>query len=316
MKKRFFLITMCVILVVSMLAGCTKPSSSDQKTKEIKIGISAADLSNPYFVQLINGVKDAAKEKKVTIIVDDPKSDVTKQATGIENFIASGVDAMIIMALDPKAIDPFAKQAKEKGIKVIAQSNMLDNCDLFVAADEYEMGHTLGIAAGNFIKEKLGGKAEVALLTYPMVPQIIDRANGIKKGIEEIAPDAVVVAEQTAGTPDQGMKATETILQAHPNVKVICGINDAGALGALSAVESAGKAADDFFIGGIDCTEEGLDKIKNKKVFRATVDTDPYNNGKLDLDFALKLINGESVPSPYRVKTKIADETNISDYSK
>lgn len=316
MKKRSLIIIMCMVLIVSMLAGCSKTSGSTSKSKEIKIGISAADLSNPYFVQLVNGVKDAAKDKNVTIIVDDPKSDVTKQATGIENFIASGVDAIIIMALDPKAIDPFAKEAKEKGIKVIAQSNKINNCDLFVAADEYEMGHTLGLSAGKFIKEKLSGKAEVALLTYPMVPQIIDRANGIKKGISEIAPDAVIVAEQTAGTPDQGMKATETILQAHPNVKVICGINDAGALGALSAVESAGKATDDFFIGGIDCTSEALDKIKNNKVFRATVDTDPYNNGKLDVDLALKLINGENVPSTYAIKTKIADETNISEYVK
>jgi ABC-type sugar transport system substrate-binding protein len=338
MIKKTSIFFVSLLLLVAMFTSCAAPqqasqqpsakdsvvSASNQTTPtqtpdapaKIKIGLSVMDLSNPYFVAIANGVKAAADANDIELVVDDPKSDVPKQVSAIENFISSKVNAIIICAIDSTAVESLLKQARESGIKVIAQSTPIENCDVYVSAKNYDMGYTEGKAAGAWIKDKLGGNAEVALLNYPRIPQQIERDNGIKDGIKELAPNAKIVATQSAGNPEEGIKAAETILQANPIVKVFACINDGGALGALSAIEAAGKSTDDVFVGGVDATDEALDKIKKGTAFRATVDIDPLGNGKTDVELALKLIKGETVENPFVIKTKLVDASNIADYVK
>lgn len=317
--KTLALVVALILTVSLMLAGCGEDkaeSAGAENAKTYRIGVCAADLSNPYFIKLVNGVKDRAAELGgITVIVEDPKQDASKQVSAVENFIAQKVDAIIMIAFEPNSIEAQLKKARESGIKVLAQSTKLENCDVYVAARESDMGYALGTAAGRFIKDRLNGNAEVAILNYPDIPQIIEREEGIKKGIQELAPDAKLVAVQKAGTPEQGMKAAEIILQANPNLKVICGINDAGALGALNAVEAAKKASDDFFVGGVDAIDQAIEKIAAGGIYRATIDTDPYGNGRLDTDLVLKLLNGEKVDAEYAVTVKTVTKDNVGEYT-
>ena len=94
------------------------------------------------------------------------------------------------------------------------------------------------------MKTHYTGPVEVGIIDYPELPQIIDRAKGIEQGIKEFYPDAQFVARASAPDPEKGMKAAETIMQAHPNIKVIACINDGGCLGAAEAVKAMGKATD------------------------------------------------------------------------
>lgn len=174
------------------------------------------------------------------------------------------------------------------------------------------MGNEIGKAAGKWIADKLGGEAEVAVLNYPRIPQIINREKGITEGIAEHAPNAKIVATASAATPEEGMKAMETILQAHPNVKEVAAINDSGALGAFQAIKAAGKDGDDVFVGGIDATPEALDNIKQNTIYRATVDIQPFENGKIDLDFMLQLLNGEQVAPVFEPPATLVDSTTLA----
>lgn len=300
------------------------PKAEEDKTEEkkadpdkkIRIGMSVLSLDNPFFVALSEGAKKYASENGSEVTVNDPKSDPNQQISALENFIASKMDAIIVTATDPKAIMPVVKKAREAGIKVIAHTAKLDEYDAWVAADERDMGLTLGRQAGQWIKEKLGGKAEVGILNYRVIPQVINRENGIVDGIHEFAPDAEIVASQQAGAPTDGMKVAENFLQAHPNIKVICGVNDGGALGALEAVKAAGKAKDDFFVGGIDATDEAVAKIKEGSVYRATVDQDPAGMGQKCVEFAIKAVKGEKFDKDYLVKLVPVNASNINEYPK
>ena len=322
-KKRSIMLLVSLLVLTAMLTACAaqqQPAAGEtpktEQAAKLKVGLSVMDLSNPYFVAIANGVKAAAEANGIELVVDDPKSDVQKQVSAVENFISSKVNAIIICAIDSAAVESLLKQAREAGIKVIAQSTPIENCDVYVSAKNYDMGYTEGKAAGAWIRDKLGGQAEVALLNYPRIAQQIERDNGIKDGIKELAPDAKIVATQPAGNPEEGIKAAETILQANPEVKVFVCINDGGALGALSAIEAAGKKIDDMFVGGVDATDEALDKIKKGTAFRATVDIDPLGNGKTDVELALKLLKGETVSNPYVIETKLVDASNIAEYAK
>jgi ribose transport system substrate-binding protein len=316
MKKMLLLLFLAAILVFSFV-GCSSDSeqtdsqttsteseetssstsSSETEVKKIKIGMSVLDLSNPYFKEIANGAQKAADELGIELVINDPKSDPTKQMDAVDNFIADKVDGVILTAVDKNQGNTSAEKLKEAGIPVLALIHPLDtDVDIFIKLDEYKYGQMGGANAGNWIKDKFSGQeVEVAILDYPKLPQIIDRANGIIDKIKEIAPNAKIVAQQSAATPEEGLKAMETILQANPNVKVVAAINDAGALGALEAFKAAGKTDENIFIGGLDATAEAVSKINEKGFYRATVDIDPNGTGALAVQQIFKLLNNESV---------------------
>lgn len=320
--RRLYRIIYTVLLSAALLTGCSfggkgidNTSNDPAKTaNNIVIGATVLDLANPYYVQLVNGIKQQAAKKNVEIIIDDPQSDVDKQIAAVEKFIASRVDAIIIAALDQDALEEVLGKAMQQGIKVIAQATKVENCHIYVSFDEWDMGHTIGQSAGKWIRDKLSGQAEVAILNYPRIAQIANREKGIRDGIAEFAPDAKIVAVESASNPVEGREATLKILKEHPKIKVVVGINDGGALGALTAFEQTGKVSSEIFIGGIDATPEALDKIRIGSVYRGTVDINPNYSGNLAVDFAIKLINGKIVPNKYSENAKLVSKINIHNY--
>lgn len=335
MKRQLFIVLSLMLMLAIVFAGCSSNNQPSQETnnqspsvsssqtpvpseevKTYKVGVSAADLTNPYFVALVDGIMDKAKEYgNVEIIVEDPKQDPAKQTSAIENFVSHNVDGIIMIPFDLTVANESLKSVYAEGkIKILCQSGKIDSAHTNVAARDYDMGYTLGVSTGKYITEKLGGVAEVAMLNYPSLSNILEREQGIEDGIKEYAPDAKIVAKAVVGTPDAGMASTEAMLQANPNINVIVSINDAGALGALSAVEAANLATDDFFIGGIDALDQALDEIAKGGLYKATVDIAPYDNGKFDLELMMKMLTGENVPVDNSVEVKPVTAENISDY--
>lgn len=321
--NRLFLLVMFVWIVVLLPAsGCSLQGKEAEKPLEhsggtsdgVLIGVSVLDLANPYYVQLVNGIKKEAQLRNAGLIIDDPKSDVNRQIQAVEKFIDLKLDAIIIAALDQNALEGVLGKAMEAGIKVVAQATKVENCDTYVSFDEWDMGHTIGQGAGKWIRDRMDGKAEVVILNYPRIAQIVKREKGIRDGIAEFAPDAEIVAVASSADPIEGKRVTGEILKKHPNVKVVVGINDGGALGALEAFEEVGKAAGDVFIGGIDATPEAVEQIKRDSVYRATVDINPYYSGMLNVDFAIKLIKGQIVPNQYSENARLVTRENIGSY--
>jgi ABC-type sugar transport system substrate-binding protein len=292
-------------LVLLAFSACSKGSGSSD-SKKIKVGITVYDLANPYFVTVVNGAKAKCDELGIELIVDDPKSNSAAQVTALENFIAMEVDAIICSPLDPAACEGVVRDAMSKGIKVISQSSKTDSNDTWVSADEYNMGQTCGQGAGKWIAEKYGADAKIKCAVFGMdkIPTQILRGDGMEDGIKEFAPNVTII-RQDANTTADGQRVADALLQANPDLQVVVCINDATAIGVLSAVQGANKDNDSFYIGGIDATQEALDVIKKGNSFRATVDLIPYENGGIDIDLVMKLLNGESVPETYVIPAKL-----------
>lgn len=284
-----------------------------QKERPV-IGVSVLDLDNPYYIQIVKGIKSKAEELNYDVLINDPESDSQKQLTAIKGFLADRVDVIIVAALDPSILEDTLKEAMDKGIKIIAQSTWLENCNIFIAAEEWEMGYTIGSGAGKWIRDHLDGTTEVGIISYPRIPQILNREKGIRDGLEEFSPGAVIVDTQSAGNPYEGEQAASLMLQKHPGIGAIVSVNDAGALGACNIVQKTNKNKDLFFIGGVDATPEALEKIRGNTAFKATVDISPYMNGEIDASFANKLIRGQIVPYKYSITSKIVTVENIDMY--
>lgn len=232
----------------------------------------------------------------------------------METLITQKVDAIILSANDPAGLQPMVDKAKEAGIKVIAANSELENTDAFVSLVEYDFGFTGGEIAGQYIKDKLNGEAEVAVLTFTQVPIVIERARGLKEGILSIAPNAKIVAETEAHTRELGLNTIETLLQSNPNLNAVVAINDDTILGAYEAMMAAGKDGDDVVLVGLDAVEEALLKIKEGGIYRGSVDIAPFESGKIIIESTKKVIEDGPIEDMIEFPMVKVTIDNINDF--
>lgn len=270
--KRIILIAICIILCLSIGAWA--------QAKKLKFGFSVATLDNPYFIEVAAGFRDQCKKLGVEAIVTDGKYDAAAQNDQFENFIAMGCQAMGACPVDQKGLQAVTQKAKDKGIIVISEAQKIDNAHGHVIVDDYGYGVVNGTNAAKWINNKLGGKAEVLLITLDHVEAVKLRGDGMADTIKKLCPNAKIVARQYAESMEKAMTIADTVLTANRNVKVIACVNDQLALGALAAVQSKGIKDPLFYVGGADYTEEAQAKMKLPgSFFRVTVDIGPRQAG-------------------------------------
>lgn len=308
---------MALALSCLMIVGCSSGGGEKKEEKKLKIGYTVQTLANPYFVTVSEGFKSYAEEKGFEAIVTDGKQDAAAQVSQVENFISQKVDAIVITPVNDKALEDVVKRATDAGITVIAANQDFPGSQAFVTVPEYEYGYTIGEVAGKFINEKApDGEYQVVIFGYPEIESIIKRADGIQEGIEKNAPNAKVVQTVSANTPEKGSAAMESILQKYPDVKAVVGVNDAGVLGAYEVVKAAGKESDDFFMGGLDATEQALELIKADSIYRATVDIDPGGTGKLLIDTVIDVMENGPKTEPVAINMIPITKDNVDDFLK
>jgi ribose transport system substrate-binding protein len=226
----------------------------------------------------------------------------------------------VVTATDPAAIAPLAKEALDGGMYVVAHTSDLgeENQTALVWAVEHDMGYTLGLQAGEWAKTHIpeGETLKLGVLNYDVIPQVIQRREGIVDGITEVFGDNIeVVGSVTAGDPTTGLEAGETWLQAHPDLDMIVGINDGGALGAYQAVIAADKNdPETFFVGGIDATDEALAAVKEGGSYQATVDQQPKEMGALTVLTLVSAIAGQPYEEVSAIQLAPVNASNVDDF--
>ena len=151
-----------------------------------------------------------------------------------------------------------------------------------------------GQLAARAIIEALGGTGKVAIIDHPEVESVIQRVKGFEEELAT-APGIQVVAKLSGrGVKDQAFRTAEDILQAHPDVTAIFGINDDSALGALAAIEKAGKSGK-VRIVGFDAVPEAREAIKAGRIY-ADVIQQPTEIGRKAIESVQAYVSGGTVP--------------------
>ena len=239
------------------------------------------DSANSYFIQVYEGFSSKCEELGVRTQILDAKYDVAAQVSYVEDAVQRGVDGIMISPLDENALKNIVDEAKEKGIVVSAEAQPVSNAQIDGSLDEYNIGYSIGSAAAQWINEQQGGEGKALILAQDDVEAVIRRGDGINDGILENAPNAEIVARQNASNTDLGMKVTESVILANPEVNVICACDDFTAIGAYEAVSAMQNIADSFYFGGCDATDEGKEKMKaENSVYRSSCNLFPYEAGE------------------------------------
>ena len=274
------------------------------------VGIVACTYSTDYHSAVPDAAVEYAESAGIKVETFDSEIEVEKQISGIENFVSSGADLIVVCVFDPPSVESALKEAADAGVYIVqyAGRNVAEFGGVSISIEDEDLGKAAGEYVVKLITEELGGEANVAILDYPDIANVVVRADAIKAAIESGAPDAVIVGNYLGGTTEFGLASMETALQEHPEINVVASINDAGAYGAMQALEAAGKTVDDAYIVGIDAEPQALEYISEGTMYRGTVDTAPAKTGRMTIKAAIKLLAGATIPQNIRVPVNLITE--------
>ncbi|MBS7219318.1 MAG: sugar ABC transporter substrate-binding protein [Oscillospiraceae bacterium] len=314
MKKSLaVLLTLC--MTVGIFSSCSSTSGNTSSTSDtgdtsdgLKIGVSIADLSNPFYVDIQDGM-ESAKTEGDELVIMDAAFDAAKQISDIEDMIQQGVDVMCIDPVDSAGIKSSLEVCKSAGIPVIAFNSPVDNTDLVdctVVSDNYMAGELIGKA----LAEKLGGTGKIAMLTYDVAVVCYDRAEGFVKALSEYPDMEIVVRQEITPGTDTALPVMENILQSYPEITGVFCLNDPSALGALAAIEAAGKL-DAIKVVAVDGSADGKASIAADRLL-ATAAQHPVDIGAETIKACHSLVGGEGVEAEILIPVELIDATNCN----
>ena len=317
MKKRTLSVILAAATIIGTMSAGTAAVYADDAKDDYTVGMTL-NLGNLTWAELAESAKAHGKELGMNVTVQNSNDDATTQVSQIENFIQADVDAIIVAAVESNSVEDVCKAAQDAGIKVIAYTQVIENADAEYLVDAYNTGYACGKRAAEWIKEVYGDEPiEWALEDLPKYPEIIDRANGIKEAIEELAPNAELVATQPAEVMEDGQKNAENFMQSHPDIKVICSIGSGGGAGANEGVKSyiSEDEYDKFGIFGIDATEQEIMNIINGDPQKSSVSLGGgAKHGEMLIDIADNFRNGVEQEKEQYIPITVIDSSNAQEY--
>ena len=317
MKKRTLSVILAAATIIGTMSAGTAAVYADDAKDDYTVGMTL-NLGNLTWAELAESAKAHGKELGMNVTVQNSNDDATTQVSQIENFIQADVDAIIVAAVESNSVEDVCKAAQDAGIKVIAYTQVIENADAEYLVDAYNTGYACGKRAAEWIKEVYGDEPiEWALEDLPKYPEIIGRANGIKEAIEELAPNAELVATQPAEVMEDGQKNAENFMQSHPDIKVICSIGSGGGAGANEGVKSyiSEDEYDKFGIFGIDATEQEIMNIINGDPQKSSVSLGGgAKHGEMLIDIADNFRNGVEQEKEQYMPITVIDSSNAQEY--
>ncbi|MDQ6674191.1 MAG: ABC transporter substrate-binding protein [Chloroflexota bacterium] len=279
-----------------------------------KVGFAQTESNNPWRLAQTASMQDEAKKKGAELVYTDAASSAAKQVSDVESMIAQKVDMIFLAPREEKPLAQAVLKAKQASIPVILLDRNVDQTIAkpgedfvtFIGSDFVLEGQR----AADWLINATNGKATIIELegTTGASPAN-DRKKGFDDQIKAKAPDMKVVASQDGDfTRDKGRQVAETLLQANPDATAIYAHNDEMAIGAIAALEAAGKTpGKDVMVVSIDGEKDAIQAIIDGKL-GASVECNPRFGPKA-FETLDKYAAGEKVP------TAIINPDNFYDIS-
>src|SRR6516164_6561690 len=274
---------------------------------KIKIGVTMASFGQVFHIDIMNAMKKWAQaHPDVELAIVDARDDSAKQTGQVENFLAQGMDAIIVQPVGASATGSMSKMAIKAGkplVYINRKPEKLPQGVLYCGSNSIDSG----IMNMEELGKCMGGKGNVVILMGELSNEATQaRTDGIKKVIKEKFPDIKVTREQTANWKrEEGKTVMENWLASGQEIDGVASNNDEMALGALQAIKAAGKLGK-ICVGGVDATHDALESM-DKGELNNTVFQDGAAQGEEAVNAAYLLAKKE--PNP-----KVADGNILIPY--
>ena len=317
-RREFLILSGGLILTAGSAREALAQLPKIQKKDTYKVGFAQTESNNPWRIAQTKSMQDEARKRNWQLVYTDAAGSAAKQVADVNSMIAQKVDTIFLAPREEKPLIPAVMAAKRAGIPVILLDRSVDpslakpgeDYITFIGSDFIEEGRR----AGEWLTKTMNGKANIIELqgTTGSSPAN-DRRTGFANFIKN-HPDMKIVASQSGDfARDKGRQVAETLLQSNPTANAIYAHNDEMAIGAIAALEAAGKKpGQDVTIVSIDGTRDALQAIIDGKM-GATVECSPFF-GPAAFDTLVRYANGETIPPKIINEDRFFDKTNASQF--
>ncbi|KIC08547.1 hypothetical protein RA19_18960 [Leisingera sp. ANG-M1] len=318
-------ITKKLALAIGLAAGTLAQADEVKEVTIKQIREAAADAcagGQTYQVAYSHSVSEVAIVKQVrrfaderaaqlgcvTVLHDNTQANnLEQQINAIQGWITLGVDAIVVLPIEPTALQPLQRQAQAQGIRWLTYLGKMDGSDGFVGFDHAQSGQIVAQAAVDWAKENGVTDAKALVTTLTPLPSLAPRWTEVIRIFSENGIE--VVSEQDAADQTNGLRVAETVLQQHPDLDIIIGMADDAAVGAMRAIKLADADADAMFVGGQDGSLEGLSAVNEGGAYRASAAILINELGANIVDLALNAVR-EKGPSFAYTPTVLASKAD------
>lgn len=287
-------------LAVWVSAAAITASFSANVMAKDTIALVVSTLNNPFFVSMKDGAQKEADKLGYNLIVLDSQNNPAKELANVQDLTVRGTKLMLINPTDSDAVGNAVAMANQAKIPVITLDRQATKG---VVASHVASDNAFGgKMAGDYIAKKLGENAKVIELEGIAGTSVArERGKGFAQAAEK--HHFQILASQPADFDrTKGLNVMQNLLTAHQDVQAVFAQNDEMALGALRALQTAGKT--DVLVVGFDGTEDGIKAVNSGKM-GATVAQRPEQIGVIGIQTADKVLKGEKVPAVIPVDLKL-----------
>jgi ribose transport system substrate-binding protein len=284
------------VLALLVATLCVASCSSDPEpagTAKPVVGVSLLTQTHAFFKDLEEGLRAEAARRGLDLVIVACEMDPAKQAAQIEDFVAQRVSAILLAPCDSNAVVPHLAGPEQAGIPVFTADISARGGKVVshIASDNVQGGRLAAQALAKYI----GGSGDVLIIDHPVVASVQDRVRGFEEEMQEHPGIRIVGKPSSDGQRARAMAVMEDMLQAHPKLKGVFGINDDSALGATAVLEAAGRK--DVVVIGYDASEEAQRAIESGGPLKADVVQNPRRIGTSAIEMIARHLAGEQVPA-------------------
>lgn len=319
MKKFRFLVPVLFLLLVSFVVFAGGAAAVDK----ITVATITYTSQIEWFYILEQNYKAVAEKLGMELIQLDPNADPQTQVDMIEQMTQRGVDAILVSPVDPQVIKAAVEEAMAKGIFVLIQGQERKTVPWSTANfgyNEKQMGSLTGEIAAAGVKAKYPDAKviKLAVLGDPGWASSDVRMGGAKEALMKNLPGVkvdVVIDSVMGATIETATNVIESALQQHPDLRVVVGINDDAAIGAVGAMQSQGISVDETCIAGAGNNKGTWPYIDRGEVL-GSVDLNHRGTAEVALNAVAKLAKGEKIPGMMYIDMIKVTKENLGNWYK
>jgi len=280
-----------------------------------RIGVTLSAFEHQFLVKVKEAMTEKAKELGVQIQFMEAQGDIGKQLNQIQTFMSQGIDAIIVNPVDTTATPKMTKLVTGAGIPLVyvnlqPAEETLPKGVAYVGSEEIVSGKL----QGEGIAKLLNNKGNIVIMMGELATQAaVLRTEGVEKVVAQ-HPEMKIVGKQTANwRRNEAIDLMNNWLVAGTKIDAVVANNDEMAIGAILALQQAGKDVKKVVIAGIDATADALAEME-KGNLDLTVFQDAKGQGKGAVETAVKLIKGEKVESFVWIPFELVTPENYKEY--
>ena len=293
----------------------TEASSGEVDLASFKVGFAQDTLNQPWRSNQADCVVKAFAEFGITCTVTDGQGSSETQISNIEDMVANGLDLLVVSPAQEAALTPAVSAAYQAGIPVVCIDRGITSEDFscYVHADNYAIGGMVADWVAEKMIEKYGeAKGKVVVLEgVAGATTTVQRGTGFTERLAEAYPNIEIIASQPADfNRATAMSVMEDFLQAYDEIDVVFTHADESTMGAIMAIENAGRR-DEMLICSVNGTTEGIGAILEGRMDMTVMYTNASGPG---VEMAVKILKGESVPKNITIDPLVIDASNAEEF--